>query len=220
MRKAILCLSILISISAKSQVIWNPGFVKSLEEFLFIPVEFQNFGHWVAQIESDSSLIFKKKEFTIIGDSLNLNFDLVKPGFPSPFNHSDLSVTILGRTRNFDNLKEIIQKGRASIDVKRLPPIKVTTVYLVSIMSFDSTSEGKLLAAQAMKQLEIKFSYYFENKKVFRSPKNIRKRKHEKEIEKEVRFSMKENPIARFWINHSSFPDKNQIIMKIAYELN
>ena len=209
-----------ISISAKSQVVWNPGFVKSLEEFFFIPVEFENFGNWVAAIEKDSSILFKKKEFTIERDSLNLNFDLVKPGFSSPFNHSDLSVTIVGRTRTFNNLKEIIEKGRASIDVKRLPPIKVTTVWLVSIMSFDSTKEGKLLAAQAMKQLEIKFSYYFENKKVYRSPKNIRKRKHEKEIEKEVRFYMKEHPFSRFSINHSSFPDKNQIIMKLEYELN
>lgn len=221
MRKAVLFIGILfISISVKSQVVWNPGFVKSLEDYFFIPVEFEHFGNWVAGIEKDSSLVFKKKEFTIEKDSLNLNFDLVKPGFSSPFNNSALSVTILGRTRNFDNLKEIVEKGPASIDVKRLPPIKVTTIYLASKISFDSTNEGKLLAAQTMKQLEVEFSKYFENKKIIRSPKNIRKRKHHPEIEKQVRFSMKENPIARFWINNSTFSNKNEIIMNIAYELN
>ena len=221
MKRAILCLSIfLISYCAKSQVVWSPGFVKSLEEFIFIPVEFDHFGNWMAEIENDTSLIFTKKEFTIEENSLNLDFNLQKQNFPSPFNNSSLSVNIFGFTRNYTNLKEIVRESRASISLHRLPPQKVTTIYIISKISFDSTDEGKLLAAQAMKNLELKFSGYFDGKKVIKSHKNIRKRKHHPQIEKQIRFSIKENPVARFWINNATFSDRNEIALYLAYELN
>lgn len=219
MRKAILLITILlITFSAKSQVAWNPGFIKALEKFYFIPVEFEHFGNWIEYIENDTSLIFRKKEFTLTKDSLHLDLNIQRRNFPSPFNNSSLSVNILGFTRNYAN--RVMRESTTSFSFNRLPPQKVTTLYIISKITFDATEEGKLLATQAMKELEKEFSTYFDSKRINKSIKNIRRRKHHPEVNKQVVFSIKENPAARFWINNSTFPERNEIAIYIAYELN
>lgn len=220
MKRSILFIIILfVTFSARSQVIWRSGFVTTLEEYIFIPTEFDHFGKWLADIEKDTTLIFKKKEFTLQGDSLYLNFDIEKPGFTSPFSHAAHSVNIYGKTHTINNLRSLSKTG-SGLRIKALPPEKVISIYISTRLSFAPSDEGKLLATEAMDSLEMKFSRYFENKKVIKSHKNIKKRKHHPEIEKEVRFTMKENPAARFWIRNTTLPDKNEISMYIAYELN
>ncbi len=209
---------LLISLSAKSQN-WDPEFVKSLKEYYFIPVEFENFGEWIAGIENDSSLVFKKKIFTQVNDSINLNFELQKPGFSSPFKNSTISIQIIGKTR-LDKKLKMKKGGFNSFGFNQLPPRKVTSLYIYSSISFDSTSEGKLLAAQAIKQLEDQLGNFFSKKDVIKANKNKHKRKHHPEVEKAVRFTTKNDLFSRFWITNSTFPDKNEVELYLAYELN
>ena len=212
MRKGFLFISILfISISVKSQN-WNPEFVKSLQEYYFIPVEFENFREWIAGIENDSSIIFKKKAFTIENDSIYLEFNIMKPEIPSPFKNSKLSAQVFGRTQQFNNLSKL-KKTSNSISIVQLPPKNVTTIQIFAILTFDSTSEGKLLAANTQKILEEKFAVFFQKKIDLKLNK-----KHPKVV-RSVRFTRKNEVVSSFSIWNSTFHDRNQVALSLLYEL-
>lgn len=218
MRKSILFLGIFfISFSAKSQN-WDPKFLTSLKEYFFVPIKFENFGDWIAGIENDSSLVFKKKEFTIVNDSINLYFKIAKPGFPSPIKNSALSLVIIANTRQHNHQE--IRRGPGSLGFNNLPTQKVTTLNIGVSLSFDSTNEGKLLAANTMNELEKEFRGYFTEKKVIKANKNFQKRKHHPEVEKMIIFSLKDSPALSFWLTNSTFPDKNEVMIYVAYNLN
>lgn len=220
MKRAIFCLSIfLISYCAKSQVVWSPGFVKSLGEFIFIPVEFDHFGNWVEGIENDSSIVFNKKQYTIENDSLYIDFQMQKPGFPSPVKFAEHSVNIYGKTHTVKNLKSISKTG-TGISLTSLPPQKVTTIYISCRLSFPSSEKSKLLASETMEDLEKKFSRFFDKKRVIKAHKNKKRRKSHPDTEKDVRFYMKDNPVTGFWLRNNSFQDKNEISIYLSYELN
>ena len=220
MRKGVLyCCILLCSFTAQSQVVWSPGFVKSLEEFIFIPVEFDNFGKWVEGIEKDSSIVFKKNQYIIENDSLYIDFQIEKPGFPSPVKFAEHSVNIYGKTNTVNNLKSISKTG-TGIRLTNLPPQKVTTIYISCRLSFPATEKGKLLASETMEDLEIKFSRFFDKKRVIKAHKNKKRRKFHPDTEKDIRFSMKDNPVTSFWLRNNSFQDKNEISIYLSYELN
>ena len=210
---------LLLTLCSKSQIQWSPGFTKYLEEYIFIPVEFDNFGNWLSGIENDSSIVFKKKHFTIENDSLNLDFQIEKPGFSSPVKFAEHSVTIYGKTNTINNLKEISKTGMG-VSLTYLPAEKVTTIYIICRLSFPPTDKGKLLASETMDDLEKKFSAFFDHKRVIKSLKNKKRRKFHPDTEKDIRFSMKKNQMSNFWLRHNSFEDRNEISVYLSYELN
>ncbi len=219
MRKYILCTCfVLLTLCTKSQIQWSPGFTKYLEEYIFIPVEFDHFGNWIAGIENDSSVIFKKKQLSIENDSLYIDFQIEKPGFPSPVKFAKHSVSIYGKTSTVNNLKAI-NKSVTGINLKSLPAEKVTTIYISCRLSFPPTEKGKLLASETMDDLETKFSGFFDKKRVIKSLKNKKRRKFHPDTEKDIRFSMNENPMANFWLRNNSFQDKNEISVYLSYVL-
>lgn len=218
MRKEILFFSILfISISAKSQN-WNPEFVKSLNEYYFIPVEFENFGGWIAGLENDSSILFKKKVFTHVNDSVYLNFELQKPGFSPAFENSLLTIKLIVNTI-FDKRVEFEPRGKNLVRTIDLPPRKVTTLRIYASFSFDATETGRLSATNAQIELEDQFIGFFAKKQVNKSNKNIRKRKFHREEERSAYFKRENELNSMFQIRTNNFPDSNKVELCLSYEL-
>lgn len=218
MRKAILFFSIFfISISVKSQN-WDPAFVKSLEEYYFIPVEFENFGEWIAGIENDSSILFKKKVFTNVNDSAYLNFELQKPGLPPSFKNSIFTLKIIVNTI-FDKPVKLEPRGGNLVKTIDLPMRKVTTLRIYASFSFDATDTGRLLATNAQLELEDQFTGYFAKKQVNKSNKNIRKRKFHREEERSAYFKRENELHSMFQIRTNNFPDSNKVELCLYYEL-
>ena len=207
-----------VSFSAKSQN-WNPEFVKSLSEYYFIPVEFENLGEWIADIENDSSLIFTKKILTNVNDSLYLNFELQKQNFSPPFKHSIISLRIIGNTI-IDKKVEFGSGGENLIKVIDLPPRKVTTLSIYASIIFDSTTTGRSLATQTQKELEDQFGAFFVTKRVDKSNKNIRKRRFHREVERSAYFKRENDLVSMFRIRTYNLSDSNNVELCIAYELN
>lgn len=221
MRRSIFFLGILIiSFSAKSQNL-DPAFVKSLKEYYFIPVEFENFGEWIAGIENDTNLVFNKKIFNYENqnDSLYLNFELTKPGTVLSIKNATLSLRILGNTFADKRLK-FESRGKNLVKVIDLPPKKITSLRIYSYISFDSTSEGRLLATQTQKELEEQFGIFFSNKRIDKSNKNIKKRKFHRETERTAYFKRKDELIPGFYIRTNNFEDSNRVELCLIYELN
>lgn len=215
MRKVFLFIGILfVSISAKSQNL-DPEFVKVLQEYFFIPVEFKHFGEWMSGIDNDSSIIFKKKVFTLENDSIHLELDIKKPAFPSPVKNVLLSAQVFGHTREFNNLSRL-KTTQNSLSIEPLPSKKVTSIQLYAILTFDSTTEGKLNAFIAQKFLEERFSVFFDKKNVL---KEYNSKKHPRVV-RAVRFINKKDIVSRFSIWNSTFPDRNQVALYLLHELN
>jgi hypothetical protein len=219
MRKAILFIGILFfCISAKSQN-WDPEFVKSLREYYFIPVEFESFGDWITGIENDSSLLFKKRILTQVNDSIYLNFELQKPGLASSFKNSTLSLKVLGNTIS-DKRVKYESPGKNLVKVIDLPSRKVTALNIYASISFDTTNSGRLLAAQAQKELEDRFVVFFADKRIDKSNKNIHKRKFHRETERSAYFKRKDELISMFRIRTYNLQDSNKVELCLSYELN
>lgn len=218
MRKAILCIGVLlISFSAKSQN-WDPAFVKSLEKYYFIPVEFENFGEWIAGIENDSTILFKKKVFTNVNDSVYLNFELQKPDLSSTFKNSILTLKLIVNTI-FDKRVKFEPRGKNLVRTIDLPPRKVTTLRIYASFSFDATDTGRSLATNAQKELEDQFTGFFAKKQVNKSNKNIRKRKFHREEERSAFFKRENELVSMFWIRTNNFPDSNKVELCLSYDL-
>lgn len=219
MRKSILLIAILFcSVFAKSQN-WDPSFVKVLKEYFFIPVEFENFGEWIAGIENDSSLVFKKKVFTQVNDSINLNFDLQKAGISSSIKNAILSNRISGKTI-LDKRVKFESNDKSLLTAIDLPPRKITTLYLYATISFDSTTTGRLLANEIHKELEDQFGVFFANTRVEKSNKNIKKRKFHPQEERAAYFKRKNELISMFRIRTNNFKDSNKVELCLSYQLN
>lgn len=214
MRKSFLLIVIFFfSISAKSQNL-KPEFTKALQEFFFIPVEFENFGEWMSSIETDSSIEFKKRVFTLENDSINLEFDLKNSQFSSPIKGAQISAQVFGRTSEFKNLSTL-KTNHNSLTIEPLPSKKVTSIKIYPILTFDSTSEGKLLASEAQKMLKEKFAEFFDKKNVL---KKYNSKKYSRVV-RAVGFINKKEVVSRFSIWNSTFPDRNQVALYLLHEL-
>ena len=106
------------------------------------------------------------------------------------------------------------------INLKSQPAEKVTTIYISCRLSFPPTEEGKLLASETMDDLELEFSRFFDEKRVTKSAKNKKRRRSHPEVEKNIRYSMKENGLNNFWLRNNSFEDRNEVSVYLSYYLN
>ncbi len=219
MRKAFIYIGLLfISISVKSQK-WNPEFVKSLKEYYFIPVEFENFGEWITGIEKDSSILFHIKVFSQVDDSIYLNLVLKKPDLPSPFNHSTLTNRLLGNTV-IDKKGELETAGIYIVKNPDVKPRKVTVLSIFASISFDTSTTGRLLARQTQIKLEERFGVFFTEKRVDKANKNIRKRLNHPEVERRASFKRRDDLNSMFHIRTYNLKEVNKVELCLSYELD
>lgn len=217
MRKALLFIGILfIFFSAKSQN-WEPKLINTMEKYFIVPVEFENFGQWISGIEKDSNLVFKEKFLTLENDSLHFQFNASNPKFSSPFENSELTVQIFGRTYDL-NKRSANNKVRRSVVTDPSSSKKVTKIQIFAIITFDSTSEGKALASKTQKLLEREFGAFFINKLNYKGI--LYKPKRDLKVVRAVGFRNKNENSYRFSIWNSTFPDRNQVALNLIYTLN
>lgn len=209
---------ICISFSAKSQI-WEPKLIATFQKYFIVPVDFESFGKWVEDIENDSTLIFTEKSMTLENDSIYLNFVFKKVGFSSPFENSNISAKIFGRTREFKNLSTF-ERTSNSVKIVPFPYKKQTTVQIMAIITFDSTSAGKELASKTQKLLEDEFHKFFAIKTNHKAKKSNYISRYHPEVIRAIGFTKKKNVLSGLNILNSSFPDRNQVSLSLLYELN
>lgn len=218
MRKAILYIGVLLlSYSAESQH-QEPDLIKIMKKYFIVPVEFENLGQWISDIENDSSLVFKEKTLTMENDSLHLKFNVSNPKFSSPFENSEISAQIYGRTLDLDKRSAIKKKVTRTKTNNPLSRKKVINIQIFSVITFDSSSEGKELASEAQKILENEFSAFFVDKLNYKGV--LYKPKKDPKVLRAVGFRKKNESSYRFSIWNSTFPDRNQVALNLIYDLN
>ena len=195
----------------------NGETVKALEEYFFIPVQFDNFGKWIAEIEKDSSLIISNKKFYLENDSMYLNLHIQKPGFQSHFKSGEPSITILALTRSSRGTTSI-HKNINGLKFETGQPFKINYLTLILTIPFDSTDAGKQLAAQAQVALKDQFNSHFKFRRIIK-PKKAGKRVHHKEIEQFVSFRLTDNGYPISSIFHTFQENQNQVVFNIFYQL-
>ena len=202
--------------AARSQV-FNRTQAEALQAYFFIPVEFDQFGKWLAQIEADTSIVFKEKNFYAYEDSINLNFKIEKPGFNAAFNGSHPKLSIVGRTHTTH--QQILKtNARHATYYEKGPPVKVTHLTLMAIIPFDSTATGKNLAAKTQRDIEKNLDKIFGYKTVI-NPGKPGKRKSHPETERVARFRSDKFGSINCAVFHTFHDEENQVYVSIYYDL-
>ena len=210
---AIITLSFFI---ARSQV-FNRTQAEALQAYFFIPVEFDQFGKWLAQIENDTSLLFSEKKFESYDDSINLRLEIEKQGLFTTFNGSQPKVVITGRTHTI-NKPVLKTNARHATYYEKGPPVKVTHLTLMAIIPFDSTATGKNLASKTQREIEKNLIKLFEYQNVI-NPKKPGKRKSHPETERFARFRSEKFGTSACAVFHTLQDGENKVFVSIYYEL-